>query len=195
MRDAMPDPRLATTRPAASARDADGQCRGIAPFSTPEGAPGMGRGRATWPSVAADAPVARSVVRDADGQAVPRAAPEAVSEDATERAAQAWRLPPALPVAPAGEPSVELIRLLDRLQTTVARYVGERRRAGAPVQRVLPEVRGLVRAAVADEGWYDPGETLMEQAVGWAVAAYYAEPTPSPEAPDVPEGAHVGGSR
>jgi hypothetical protein len=157
----------------------------------------MGRGRATWPSVAADAPIARSVVHDADGQAVPRLAPEAVPEDATERAAQAWRLPATCPVVPAEEPSVELSRLLHRLRTTVARYVGDRCRAGAPVQRVLPEVRSLVREAVAYEGWYDPGETLMEQVVGWAVAAYYAAPKPSPltpEAPDVPEGARVGGS-
>jgi hypothetical protein len=194
MSDVMPDPRLATTRPAASARDADGQCRGIGPSSTPEEG-GPGRGRGGWPSVAADAPVARSVVPDADGPAVPRAALEAVSEDAIARAAQAGPRPAASPLSPAAEPSVELVRLLGRLRTTVTRYVGDRRRAGAPVQRVLPEVRGLVREAVAYEGWYDPGETLMEQVVGWAVAAYYAEPAPAPEAPDVPETAHVGGSR
>jgi hypothetical protein len=154
----------------------------------------MGRGRATWPSVAADAPIARSVVHDADGQAVPRGAPEAVSEDAIARAAQAWRLPAALPVAPAAEPSVELSRLLDRLRTAVAHYVGDRRLAGAPVQRVLPEVQGFVREAIAYEGWYDPGETLMEQVVGWAVAAYYAEPKPSLVTLEAPEGARVGGS-
>jgi hypothetical protein len=62
---------------------------------------------------------------------------------------------------------------------------------------VLPEVKGLVREAVACEGWYDPGETLMEQVVGWAVAAYYAEPKPSLVTLvtlEAPEDAHVGGS-
>ncbi len=188
MRDAMPDPRLTTSRPAASTRDADGQCRGIGPSAASTGAPGMGRGRGTRSSVPADAPVARSVVRGADGLAVPRAAPDAVSEHAGESASQAWPLPAACSV----EPSDELIRLLDRLQTAVARYVADSRRAGAPLARVLPEVRGLVREAVVREGWYDPGETLMEQVVGWAVAAYYAEPTPSPEAS---EGAHADGRR
>jgi hypothetical protein len=185
----MPDPRLSTSRPTHAARDADAQCRGIGPSVPPDGA--RGRGGGAWPNTPTDAPVARAVVRDADRQAVPRVAPEAVSEDAAERAAQAGRLAAAAPLASAEEPSAELIRLLDRLRSTVAGHVGGRRRAGVPVQRVLPEVKGLVREAVAREGWYDPGETLMAQVVGWAVAAYYAEPK---QAPDVPVGAHVGGS-
>ena len=201
----MSDPRLTTSGPAVSARDADVQCRGIGPSLTPEGGPstgepGRGRGRGAWPSGPADGPtdvpVARPVVRNADGQAVryavTEAATAAVSRDAADRAAVEWRRPATGDRAPPAEPSADLARLLDHLRTTVVRYVSDRRRAGVPVQRVLPEVKGLVREAVAYEGWYDPAETLMQQVVGWTIAAYYGEPEPSLNAR---EGVHVAGRR
>jgi hypothetical protein len=75
-----------------------------------------------------------------------------------------------------GAPSGELMRLLGQLRSTVGCYVRERREAGLPVERVLPEVKGLVREASALEGWCDPADTLMAQVVRWTVVAYYDEP-------------------
>jgi ABC-type transporter Mla subunit MlaD len=76
-------------------------------------------------------------------------------------------------------PSAELARLLGHLRSTVGRYVRERRAAGLPVERVLPEVKGLVRAAWAPEEWFDSADALTTQVVGWTITAYYDEPEPA----------------
>ena len=189
MRDAMPDPRPGTSRPADFAQDADGQCRGIGPSGTADGARGWGRG--ARPNTPADAPVAGAVVREADGHAVRsairNAAAQAVARAAAERAAVGSR--PVTPgdAAPAAQPSADLVGLLDRLRAAVARYVGGRRLAGAPVERVLPEVKGLVREAAAPEASHEPAEALMRRVVGWTIAAFYDAPEqPRPEARETP---------
>jgi hypothetical protein len=76
-------------------------------------------------------------------------------------------------------PSAELVRLLGHLRSTVRRYVRARRGAGVPVERVLPEVKGLVREASALEGWFDSADTLMAQVVRWSITAYDDEPEPA----------------
>jgi hypothetical protein len=197
MSDALPDPPPGTSRPADFAQDADGQCRGIGVPGTPDSSHGRSRSRGVWPTPPGDAPVARPVVRDADGYAVrsaiTKAATEAVTQDAAERAALARR-----PVAtgdglPSTQVSADLVVLLDQLRTAVAHYVRARRLAGAPIERVLPEVKGLVREAVAHEGSYDAAEALMRRVVGWTIAAFYDQPEPPPRQwEDAP---HVAGRR
>jgi hypothetical protein len=195
--DAMPDPRLATIRPADFAQEADGQCRGIGPSGTPERSSGRGRGGLGLggsPNTPADVPVARPVVREADGyaerSAITKAATEAVRRDAADRAAL-QRAPVATRDATSSTraSSADLIGLLEHLRTVVARYVCDRRVAGAPIERVLPEVKALVREAVAYEGWHDAAEALMRQVVGWTIAAYYDAPGPAQA------GVHVAGRR
>jgi hypothetical protein len=72
--------------------------------------------------------------------------------------------------------SADLTPLLGQLRSTVGRYVRDRRAAGLAVERVVPEVRGLVREASAREGWSDPADMLMTRVVGWTIGAYYDEP-------------------
>jgi hypothetical protein len=79
------------------------------------------------------------------------------------------------------EVSPQLLRLLEHLRSTVARYVSARRAEGAAVERVLPEVKCLVREAESSEGWRDGSDVIMAQVVRWTIAAYY----------DVPELQHV----
>ena len=81
--------------------------------------------------------------------------------------------PPADPVA---EPAARLFGFLDHLRASIGRYVAERRAAGAPLDRVLLEVRSLVREAEACEGWRDASETLLAQVAWWSINAYYDEP-------------------
>jgi hypothetical protein len=190
--DAMPDPRPTSSRPAAAAREADGQCRGIGPILTPTGAEDRGRGRGLRGAAAGDVSVARSVVRDADGPADGRrdgdsvraamalAATAAVTQDAAERAALESRR------APTADDPADRAGLLDSLRTAVARYVSDRRRAGAPIERVLPEVKGLVRQSATSEGWFDPAKALLPQVVGWTIATYYDEPEPSQQGQTTP---------
>jgi hypothetical protein len=73
-------------------------------------------------------------------------------------------------------PSAQLVGLLGHLRATVDRYVRERREAGLAVERVLPEVKGLVREALVIEGWPDSADTLMAQVVRWTIRAYYDQP-------------------
>jgi hypothetical protein len=84
--------------------------------------------------------------------------------------------------ASADAPSPELVGLLDRLRSAIASYVGGRRAAGVPVERVLAEVQHLARAAAVCEGWYDFTELLVPRASAWARAAYDA-PWPTVDAP------------
>jgi hypothetical protein len=183
---AMPDPRLTTSYPAVSAHDDDAQCRGIGPSGSLDSPHSRGRGLGASPNTAADVPVARPVVREADGHAVRAAITKAVvARDAAERAAvESWPVAPrdAAPSMQASTPaSADLIGLLDHLRLAVARYACDRRAAGAPIERVLPEVKGLVRDAAAYDGWYDPAEALMQQVVGWTITAYYDKPEPPRE--------------
>jgi hypothetical protein len=191
MSDAMPDPRPGTSRPADVAHDADGQCRGIGPTVTPDGA--RGRGRGVWPNTPADVPVVRPVVREADGyagrSAITKAATEPVMRDAADRAGLSRGPGATSDALLSTQVSADLIVLLDQLRTAVSHYVGERRLAGAPIERVLPELKALVREAVAYEGWHDVVEPLMRWVVGWTMAAFYDQPEPPPrqgeEAPRV----------
>jgi hypothetical protein len=77
---------------------------------------------------------------------------------------------------PYDAPSPELARLLAMVRTEVTRYVVARRGVGAPIERVLPEVKCLVRASQVYERWDDPRDTLMTQVVHWVIGAYYDEP-------------------
>jgi hypothetical protein len=72
--------------------------------------------------------------------------------------------------------SLDLLHALEHLRATIVRYVGERREQGAAVERVLPEVKSLLRRAEASEQWLDPSDTLLAQVVRWTVEAYYDDP-------------------
>ena len=61
----------------------------------------------------------------------------------------------------------------------MTRLAGDRRDAGVGLDRVVPEVRGIVREAASRERWGDPPEALVAQVVGWAVAAYHDTPRSS----------------
>ena len=74
------------------------------------------------------------------------------------------------------EPTPELLRVLTRLRTQLTRYVSRRRAAGVPIERVLPEVKCLVRESQSVERWADPAGTLMAQIVRMSITAYYDEP-------------------
>lgn len=69
-------------------------------------------------------------------------------------------------------PSPELARLLAGLEEAVTRYVAGRRAEGAPSERVLSEVRCVVREAESADGAFHGSEALMAQVVRWALAAY-----------------------
>jgi hypothetical protein len=75
-------------------------------------------------------------------------------------------------VAGLGVATPELAGLLVRLRETVARYVAERRADGACLERVLPEVRCIVREAESADGGFAASEALMRQVLRWAAAAY-----------------------
>ncbi len=75
-----------------------------------------------------------------------------------------------------GPPSPELAGLLGHLRAALTRYVGGRRGAGAPLERVLAEVQELARAAATREGWDDPTDLLVPQATRWTLEAYAAGP-------------------
>ena len=101
-------------------------------------------------------------------EAVRAAAADAVTREAQDRVAGGI-----------GGPSPELARLLAALRASVVRYVHERRAAGTPVERIVPELKSLVREAATREQWRDAGDTLREQVVRWAIAAYYDRPEPA----------------
>jgi hypothetical protein len=74
---------------------------------------------------------------------------------------------------------IELAALLADLRVCVVNYVYRRRAEGAPVERVLPEVRCLVREAESCEQWSDPEDTLLAHAVRWGLEAYHDQTAPS----------------
>jgi hypothetical protein len=123
---------------------------------------------------AVDRPVAREAVRVAARHAVGEAGTLGGRESAT---ALTW-----VGTSDAGatvDPSPALVGHLGHLRATVTRYVGERRDAGAPVERVLPEVKDLVREAATRELWFETAEALVRQVVRWTITAYYDHPSPS----------------
>jgi hypothetical protein len=141
--------------------DADAACRGI---GTAAVAGDARQGHAT------DVPVQRPVVRDAVRVAVA----DTMTYEVIAAARHPGRLGPTDDAVRA--PTPELVRLLEHLRSTVVLYVCDRRAQGAPVERVLPEVKALVREAASCEPWYDPSETLLGQVVRWVIEAYFDEP-------------------
>jgi hypothetical protein len=121
--------------------------------------------RTTTPTPAFPTAVDRPVVRETARHVAVAATREASARHPLAEAAGAL-----------DAPSAELAGLLGRLRVTVRRYARERRAAGFPIERVLPEVKGLVREASILDGWFDPADTLMAQVVDWTIAAYYDEP-------------------
>ena len=159
----MPQHSLTTT-PSDSVHDvADGGVNGRT-----ETLPSRAGPRPTAPTTGeGDRLVARTVVRE-----TARSAAAATRQAAT----CAWARRAGVREEASAEPSAELVRLLAHLQATVAGYVHERREAGGPVERVLPEVKALVREASALERWFDPADALMAQVVRWTITAFYDEP-------------------
>lgn len=76
----------------------------------------------------------------------------------------------------------DMVGQVARLRAVIAAYVAERRTAGAGLERVLPEVRDIVRDAELAEGWPDELGVLMAQVVRWTIEAYVDDP----ELRDVP---------
>jgi hypothetical protein len=172
----MPDLDTMSIPMAAATHEADARCRGTGTTSATAGAAPS--------SIPADAPVGRPVVREA----VRLAAAEAVTQEVHDRVAGLRRVgaadvavdvavdAAATPGEPVEGPSPELVRLLAHLRSAVTRYAQERRDAGAAVERIVPEVKCLVREAASCEGWFDPGDSLMAQVVRWTIMAYYDQP-------------------
>jgi hypothetical protein len=168
---AMSDARLTTALPplphvAADAGTGPMPARADDPrFSTP-------------PSLYADRAVDRPVAREAVRVAARHAVGEAVTLGGRESATGLTRAGTGDAGAEA-DPSPALVGYLGHLRATVTRYVGERRDAGAPVERVLPEVKALVREAATRELWFDTADALVRQVVRWTITAYYDHPSPS----------------
>jgi hypothetical protein len=174
----MSDSRVTTARPPlphAAADDGTG----------PMPAHAEGRRLAMPPSLRADRAVDRPVAREAVRDAARHAVDEAVTLGARESAAALTRVGAGDAGATAA-PSPALVGHLGHLRATLTRYVGERRDAGAPVERVLPEVKGLVREAAARELWLDTADALMGQVVRWTIVAYYDRPHDHPAPSDGP---------
>lgn len=85
-------------------------------------------------------------------------------------------VPPPAPVAvPDAAPSVPMRPdLAAKLRESLTPYVQQRRAANAPLERVIGEVRCLVREAESCEGYADPAEALLRCALEIAADAYEA---------------------
>lgn len=117
-------------------------------------------------------PPVRAAVRDAVGQTAAQVTRESATRGSTARAGD-WCVPMGdAEVVP--DPSSDLVALLAHVRTTVTTLVGRRRADGTPIERVLPEVKTLVRAAAAGSVAGKVTETLLEQVVRWSIEAYYA---------------------
>lgn len=77
-------------------------------------------------------------------------------------------------------PATDMERLVAALRARVEGLVCRRRAHGVPVERVIPEVRRLVREAELAEGDPDALGVLDAQVVRWALDAYLDEPVPRP---------------
>jgi hypothetical protein len=101
----------------------------------------------------------------------------AVTQEARARLADAPRSGAADGVESLDAPSPELCRLLVHLRSTVTAYVVARRTDGIPIERVMPEMKCLVREAESCEAWRDPSDQLLAEVVRWGIEAYYDEPS------------------
>lgn len=124
------------------------------------------------PSIDGPMPRARGVDQAVTGDALRAALTREAREGAAARRAR-WR--DDLPTAPA--PPAEPARRPDALRAVVRRYTRERRASGVSVERLLPEVKGLVREAETAAGWHDVDESLMTRVVRWTIDAYYDDAT------------------
>jgi hypothetical protein len=175
--DAMYDSRIPTTHSAASAHAANPPQPGIDPsLGTADLQDLQVRSSGAAPvRMPTEAAVERPVLREAVRQVVT----ETVMRQANARVASARHGASSaalVPEEPTEAPSGELVRRLAHLRSTLTRYVSERRDAGIPVERVLPEVKALVREAATAEPWSDPADALMGQVVRWTITAYYDQP-------------------
>jgi hypothetical protein len=182
MSDAMSDARVTTALPLRRHAAADGGT-GPTPAHADERRLADGRRLAMPPSLLADRPADCLVVRETVREAARHAIDEAVTLGARASAAAMTRA--GAGDAGAADALRALVGHLDQLRATLTRYVGERRDAGAPVERVLPEVKGLVREAAAREAaaralWVDTADALVAQVVRWTIAAYYDQPYDHP---------------
>ena len=117
-----------------------------------------------------DRPVVRAAVREAVAVTSARAA--------NDRLASAMRRDGVhVESAESAEVSSASLRgLLEHLRATVTEYVHGRRTDGLPIERVLPEVKRMVREAQSSEPWWDPTDALAAQVVRWTIEAYYVVP-------------------
>ncbi len=69
-----------------------------------------------------------------------------------------------------------LAMLLEVARQRIEAHVRQRRGRGASIERVIPELRCLVREAQSCEEWDDPDDVLMAVVAGWAVDAYVGRP-------------------
>lgn len=71
--------------------------------------------------------------------------------------------------------SERLAELLAELRAMTARYTCCLRADGARPERMLPQVKHLVREAMQAEAWGNPAaeDALMAQVVRWSIEAYY----------------------
>jgi hypothetical protein len=182
----MPDPHIIRGPTPASPREVDAECRGIGEPRPRASAGRLAPTDGVRTSIPADVPVELPVAREAVRVAVA----EAVTYQALKRVVDLRGLGTADDAAVAEEPgeapSPELVRLLGHLRSTITRFVCKRREAGVPVERMVPEVKGLVREAASCEAWVDPGDTLVAQVVRWAITAYYDACSDQPEPAHVP---------
>ena len=77
---------------------------------------------------------------------------------------------------PRGPGPADIDGLVAQLHATISAYVRERRAADVALDRVLREVRDLVRDAELLEGRPDELGVLMGQVVRWTIAAYFDDP-------------------
>jgi hypothetical protein len=107
----------------------------------------------------------------------PRVAPEMARRAVVRvRDAEARRRRAVRRAAQDQEPSAELVRLLAQLRASITVHVCRLRDEGVPPERMLPQVKVLVRETMASEDWQDPSDTLLAQVVRWSIEAYYDEP-------------------
>lgn len=70
------------------------------------------------------------------------------------------------------------------MRAAVTTYVGRRQGEGASVERVLPEVKALVRGAVCGAELREVAQLLVVHAVRWSIEAYNASEDASEDASD-----------
>lgn len=127
-----------------------------------------------WP--VADSRLGGDGVSSSLGDSVRQTVLRAVFERAPERRARgASRFGTGDGAAALDAPSPELLDALSALRTAVDRCVTARRDQGVAVERVLREVKELVRSAESCDGWIDPSDLLMARVVRWSIAAFYGE--------------------